>query len=264
MGFFDDIRVNKLGQKAYNTHVQANDLNRRGRPSEAREKYDEALRLYAEAYDAGCRKTGVLMSYSVLLMRTGEFARARELMKEISQDRTMSEDTHFELRVNYSICLWRLGILDKAIETIKYAGRHAKNSSYYSSLGTYLVERAGQTGEFEAAQALLDEAMDYDDEDAATLDNYGELMRLMSLHVAQQGDAEAAKELRAKAVDYYERAHKARPGQITTLYALARFAQEDGNVERARELVDRAILHSGSKVCPVSLEELQALRAELG
>ena len=264
MGFFEDVKVNKLGQKAYNTHVQANDLNRRGRPSEAREKYDEALRLYGEAYAAGCRKTGVLMSYSVLLMRNGEFERARELMKEISKDRAMTEDTHFELRVNYSICLWRLGILDKAIETIEYAGKHAKNSSYYSSLGTFLVEQAGQTGEFDAAQILLDEAMDYDDEDAATLDNYGELMRLKSLRAAERGEAEAAKELRAKSVDYYERAHKAKPSQITTLYALARFAREDGDLERARELVDKAILHSGSKVCPVSLEELQALRAQLG
>ena len=65
-------------------------------------------------------------------------------------------------------------------------------------------------------------------------------------------------------MDYYERAHKAKPSQITTLYALARFAREDGDLERARELVDKAILHSGSKVCPVSLEELQALRAQLG
>lgn len=264
MGFFDDIRVNKLGQKAYNTHVQANDFGRRGRVAEARAKYDEAMKLYGEAYEAGCRKTGVLMSYSVLLMREGEFVRARELMREISQDKAMSEDTHFELRVNYAICLWRLGILDKAIETIEYAGKHAKNSSYYASLGTFLVERAGQTGDFDAAQALLDAAMDYDDEDAATLDNYGEFYRLKAGRAAAEGDAETAAALREKSKDFYARAHEAKPAQITTLYALARFAREDGDLARARELVDKAILHSGSKVCPVSLEELKALRAELG
>ena len=139
MGLFDGMKVNKLGQNAYNTHVQANDFQRRGRVAEAKVKYEEAMKLYGEAYAAGCRKNGILMSYAVLMMRKGMFEQARELMKEISRIGGMNEDTHFELRVNYSICLWRMGILDKAIETIRYAGKHAKNSQYYSSLGTFLV-----------------------------------------------------------------------------------------------------------------------------
>lgn len=263
MGFFDNMKVNKLGQNAYNVHVQANDFQRRGRLADARAKYDEAYKLYAEAYAAGCRKNGILMSYSVLMMRRGDFERARELMKEISAIGGMNEDTHFELRVNYSICLWRLGILDKAIETIRYAGKHCKNSSYYSSLGTYLVELAGQTGDFDEAKALLDEAMEYDDEDAATLDNYGEYYRLLSLKAKAEGNAEEAAALRSTAKDYYERAHKAKPGQISTLYALAKFLGEDGDKDRARELLDKAILHSGSKVCPVSVEDLQQMKADL-
>ena len=264
MGFFDNMKTDKLGKQAYNAHVQANDLQRRGKVADARAKYAEALELYKQAYDAGCRKTGVLMSYSVLMMRDGMFAEARELMKEISAIGGMSEDVHFELRINYSICLWRLGILDKAIETIEYAGKHAKNSSYYSSLGTYLVEKAAQSGEeadFEAARALLDEAMDYDDEDAPTLDNYGEYYRQKSL---RETDPQQRAELRKTAVDDYERAHKQKPGQITTLYALANFAREDGDLARARELVDRALLHSGSHVCPVSTEMLKELKAQLG
>lgn len=264
MGFFDEMKLNKLGRDAYNLHVQANDLQRRGRVAEAKAKYDEAMKRYGEAYAAGCRKTGILMSYSVLMMRQGMFAQARELMKEISSlDPKMDEDTHFELRVNYSICLWRLGILDKAIETIQYAGKHCKNSSYYASLGTYLVEQAGQTGEFEQARVLLDEAMDYDDEDAATLDNYGEYYRLLSLKKQDEGDKEEAAGLRACAKDYFERALKAKPAQITTLYALAKFAAEDGEIARARELLDKAILHSSSRVCPISVEELQQMKAAL-
>jgi len=263
MGFFDGMKVNKLGQNAYNTHVQGNDFHRRGRVAEAKAKYDEAMKLYEEAYQAGCRKNGVLMGYSVLMMRFGMFEQARELMKEISQIGGMNEDTHFELRVNYSICLWRLGILDKAIETIRYAGKHCKNSSYYSSLGTFLVEMAGQTGEFEEARVLLEEAMDYDDEDAATLDNYGEYYRLLGVKAAKEGDAEEAAKLRAVSKDYFERALKVKPGQITTLYALAKFAIEDGENDRARELLDKAILHSSSRVCPISLEDLQQLKAQL-
>ena len=258
MGFFDNMKINKLGDKAYNVHVQANDLQKRGKVAEARAKYAEALELYKQAYDAGCRKTGILMSYAVLLMRSGMFEQAREIMKEAAQAR-LSEDTHFELRMNYSICLWRLGILDKAIETARFAGKHAKNGTYYASLGTYLVEQAGKTGEFAEAKAFLDEAMDYDDEDGATLDNMGEYHRLLSL----RAEGEEREKLRKTAVAYFEKARKHAPGQITTLYALAKFYQEDGNTAKARELVDRAIIHSSSKICPVSMEDLQALKAEL-
>lgn len=267
MGFFDNMKINKLGQNAYNAHVQANDLFRRGRVAESRSKFEEAYRLYGEAYDAGMRKTDILMSYSILLMRRGEFERARELMKEISSlDPKMKEDTHFELRVNYSICLWRLGILDKAIETIRYAGRHCKNSSYYGSLGTFLVEQAGRTGsleDFEEARVLLDQAMEYDDEDAATLDNYGQYHLQLSRKAAGEGDAEEAAAQRSAAIDFFEKARAQKPGQITTLYALAKFAIEDGNTAKAREYIDKALMHSASRICPVSAEDLQALKAQL-
>ena len=263
MSFLDTLKMDRMGRNATNAHSQANDLNRRGRVVEARKKYDEARELYQKAYDEGCRRTTILMNYTVLLMRDGEFARARELMKEISQDKTMSEETHFDLRVQYSICLWRLGIMDKAIETIRYAGKYPKNGRYYSSLGTFLVDQAAQTGEFDEAQALLDEAMDYDDEDAATLDNLGELCRQRSLWAKKSGDADTAVAMRAKSKEYYERAHKQNPAQITTLYALANFAHEDGDDAKAREYVDKAIIHSGSKLCVVSTEMLQALKAKL-
>ncbi len=263
MSLFDSLKADRLGRNAVSAHSQANELNRRGKVADARAKYAEAQALYQQAYGAGCRRTNILMSYSILLMRGGEFERARELMKEISQDKAMSEDTHFELRVNYSICLWRLGLLDKAIETIRYAGKHAKNSSYYSSLGTYLVEQAAQTGDFAEAQALLDEAMDYDDEDAATLDNLGELCRQQGIWAEKNGDAAAAAEMYAKSRDYYQRAYKQRPSQITTLYALANFAREDGDTAKAREYVDKAIIHSGSRLCPISVEMLEELRSSL-
>ena len=260
MGIFDGMKTNKMGQKAYNAHVQANELNKRGRVAESKAKFEEARKLYEEAYDAGCRRSNIMMAYAVLLMRLGEFAKARELMKEVSAIGGLTEDSHFELRVNYSICLWRLGLLDEAIKTIVYAGKHKKNGTYYSSLGTYLVEQAGQTGEFEAARELLEEAMDYDDEDPATLDNYGEYYRLLSERAV---DASEKAKLRDQAKDYFERAHAQKPSQITTLYALAKLEKEDGNLERARELTDKAIVHTSSKICPVTIEQLQALKAEL-
>ena len=130
-------------------------------------------------------------------------------------------------------------------------------------MGTFLVDRAAQTGEFDEVQALLDEAMDYDDEDAATLDNMGELCRQRGLWAGKNGDGDTATAMRVKAREYYEAAYKQNPAQITTLYALANFAHEDGDNAKAREYVDKAIIHSGSKLCPVSIEMLQTLRNSL-
>lgn len=260
MGLFDNIKLKRMMQSASTTHASANDLSRRGKPAEAEKKYAEALKLYREAYDAGARTVDGLMSYAVLLMRLGDFTEARKIMKETAaQGKTLTEDAHFELRINYAICLWRLGELDEAIKTAAYAGRHIKNSSYYSALGTFLVEKAGISGDFEAAKTFLDEAMEYDDEDAATLDNYGEYYDRLGQKLRAEGDIQAANDCRAKSVEYYEKALKRKPSQVSTLYALARFAKEDGNSARTKELVDRALLHLSSKVCPVTSEMLHAL-----
>ena len=105
--------------------------------------------------------------------------------------------------------------------------------------------------------------MDYDDEDAATLDNLGELYRQQGIWAEKNGDAAAAAEMYAKSRDYYQRAYKQRPSQITTLYALANFAREDGDTAKAREYVDKAIIHSGSRLCPISVEMLEELRSSL-
>ena len=140
---------------------------------------------------------------------------------------------------------------------------HGGFFAYDVAVRIELVEQAGKTGEFEEARILLDEAMEYDDEDAATLDNYGEYYRLLGVKAAAEGDAEEAAKLRAKAKYCFERAFKAKANQVTTLYALAKFAVEDGETARARELLDKAILHSSSRICPVSIEELQQMKAEL-
>ena len=90
MGFLDDMKANRLGQKALSTHSQASDLIRQGWLADANVKLALAADQYRDAYEAGCRKVNIMMGYAALMMRNGEFARARELMKEISTDKSMS------------------------------------------------------------------------------------------------------------------------------------------------------------------------------
>ena len=260
MGLFDTAKATFTGNKAYRAHVDGNKLAGEGKRQEAAEKYQTALRLYEEAMaGGGAVAQNIQRAYAVLLMREGDFEKAGELMQQISKQKPMSKDDWFELRIDYSIYLWKTGQLDKAIETIGRAADYKMNGMVYGTLGMYWVEKARQTHEYEAALDFNMKALDYDDEDPSTLDNLGQLYEIMS------GDGgEKAAEYRAEAIKYYKLAHKAKPRQTTTLYYLARLYHQDGADDKARKLLaDRDSLYI-SAICPVTKEMMDALAREIG
>ena len=259
MSIFGGNPAVKAGNHAYRCHVDGNKLLEAGKTEEARAKHDEALKYYAEAYDAGLDRVGMLMSYGVLLMRRGEYEKAKEVYLRVHYKPGLSKEDRFDLRNNYSICLWRLGKLDEAIATIKRAAADKKTTLVYTTLGMFLILQAEQTG----AIAFNAEAYEYDDEDAAILDNVGFLHMTMAEKARADGDAEKASAERKKAYDYFTRAHKLKPRQITTLYYLAKMLEEDGQKERAAQFIDAALEGSFSSICPVSREEAEALRDKI-
>lgn len=261
MGIFDGAKSAIIGNKAYRTHVDAGKLAGAGKIAEAKEKYDTALRLYEEASRMGSLPPNIAQAYAVLLMREGRFDRAKEVMVDLSKVKNLSDDDRFQLRLDYSIYQWRTGEVDKAIETIDRAAQYKLNGAVYGLLGMYWVDKAKQTGDFDEAQSFNLQALDYDDEDATTLDNLGQLYEAM----AEAGGAgEEAVEYRRKAMEFFERAHKRRPRQITTLYYLARLLHRDGNDARARELLSVRDSLYYSAICPVKLEMMDALASECG
>ena len=261
MGIFDAAKAAVSGNKAYRLHVDANKLANDGKPREAREKYQNALKLYDEADRLGVTAQNILQGYAVLLMREGEFEKARELMQRISKMKGPSKDDWFQLRLQYSIYQWKVGRLDEAIETIGRAASHKMNGTIYGTLGMYWVDKAKQTGDFQAALEFNQKAMDYDDEDAATLDNMGQLYEAMA---EAEGAGEKAEEYRAKAVEYFRRAYHEKPRQITTLYYLARLFHRDGQDDKARKLLSARDTLYFSAVCPVTREMMEALAKEVG
>ena len=260
MSIFGGNPAVKAGNHAYRCHVDGNKLLEAGKTEEARAKHDEALKYYAQAYEAGLDRVGMLMSYGVLLMRRGEYEKAKEVYLRVHYKPGLSKDDRFDLRNNYSICLWRLGKLDEAIATIKRAAADNKTTLVYTTLGLFLILKADETGDFSEAVAFNNEAYEYDDEDAAILDNLGFLHMTMEEYARREGDVETVKAERKLAYDYFTRAHKLKPRQITTLYYLAKMLEEDGQKERAREFIDAALQGSFSSICPVSREDAENLR----
>ena len=260
MGFFDAAKAAYNGNRAYHLHVDANKLAGEGKVAQAKEKYQAALKLYDEAVRQGNRAPNILQAYTLLLMREGEFEKARELMEDMSRQKGLSDGDWFQLRIQYSIYLWHAGQLDRAIETIGRAAAHKMNGSIYGTLGMYWVDKARQTGEFGPALEFNRQAMDYDDEDAATLDNMAQLHEAMA---AAEQDGEKAAAYRAQALKYYRKAHAQKPRQITTIYYLARMLHQNGDDAGARKLLDARDTLYISAICPVTREMIDALAAEV-
>ena len=116
----------------------------------------------------------------------------------------------------------------------------------YETLGYLYIE----AGDAEKALAYNMEAYEYDDEDAITLDNLGQL------HYRLLGDKATAKE-------YFEKALELKPGQIDTLYFLAKYDIEAGDTEAAREKLETALEGRFSPLNYASKEMVEELLAGL-
>ena len=261
MGFFDAAKAAYNGNRAYHLHVDAGKLAGEGKVAQAKQKYTEALKLYGEAARQGSLAPNVLQAYTVLLMREGEFEKARALMEETSKKKGLSDGDWAQLRIQYSIYLWHTGQVDRAIETIQRAAARGMNGSIYGTLGMYWVDKARQTSDFGPALDFNREAMDYDDEDASTLDNMGQLYEAMAEAEGPGGQAGA---YRAQARDYYKKALEQKPRQITTIYYLARMLHREGDDAGARKLLSVKDTLYISAICPVNREMIDALAAEIG
>ena len=259
MGFFDVAKAAMLGNKAYRMHVDANKLAGDGKPQEAREKYTEALRLYDESDRLGNPASNIIQAHALLLLREGQTPRAKALLEKLSRNKGLNKDEWFQLRIQYSICLWMEGELDRAMETMGRAAAYKLNGSVYSTYGMYWVDKAKRDGDYQAALDFNNQALDYDDEDGATLDNLGQLYLLMA-----EAEPERKAEYRAKAKDFFEKAHEVKPRQITTLYYLAQMCHEDGDDARARELLSVRDTLYFSAICPVKREDIDALAKAVG
>lgn len=241
--------VNYKGRRAFQWHIRGNQLMSSD-VEKAKAIHDKALTMYKEAYDAGCRDANVTMGFATLLMRYGEYEKSRDLLLECEKNKNLDAKSKRQLKQNYSVCQWRLGNLDKAIDLLRDVERHGKSEFVYTVLGYYLIEKALQTGDFDEALKYNLEAYEYDEDDPGTLDNLGQLY----YHLGETD----------KAYEYFSRAFHEKPTQVPTLYFIAKINHERGNDEKARQFIDKCLAGNFSALCSISREQAQALSNEIG
>lgn len=97
------------------------------------------------------------------------------------------------------------------------------------------------------AMALLEAAIDYDDEDPVCLDN------MAQFHYRVLGDKAAAK-------PWFDKAHEEKPGQIDSLWFLSRYDLENGDKAAAIEKLETAL---EGRFSPLNYADKAMVEAEI-
>ena len=128
-------------QKAYKAHADGDTAT--------------AMRLYEEAMADGMDQPRYLLSYSVLLIRDGQYEKARKILVDMQRHPSLTPDQKTELFVDYAACAFRMGELDKAVNLLTRQHQHAPSGLLYQTLGYLLVEKFSpeHTPDFDALEA---------------------------------------------------------------------------------------------------------------
>lgn len=183
-----------------------------------------ARALYEQALAAGMYQARYMLSYSVLLIRTDDFQRAKEVLVKCQKAPGITEEQKQQLHMNYAVCCYKLGDMKRAIELLERQDAAKPTGLIYETLGYIYVE----AGDFEKAEAFNLRALEYDDEDPICLDN-------MAQTYYRLGND------KAKAKPYFDKALAIKSTQIDTLYFLAQYDIEAGNNEAAIEKLETSL-----------------------
>lgn len=227
--------------------IKANLDARRAMIAHSRGDMEKAQALYEDAYKGGNNQARVLLSYAILLLRSGQYEKAAEILRKAEKAPDLKPDQRVQMLTHYAVTVWKLGRLDYAIELLEEVFRKGKTSNIYGTLGYVLIEK----GDFERAEALNKEAVEYDDEDAIALDNLGQTYYRLS-------------DRKDEAKKWFEKAYEVKPEQIDTNYFLAQYDIAAGDIDAARK---KLTVSKNGRFSPLNYatpEMVEAQLAELG
>ena len=276
MGFMTGIKANK----AYR-------LQQKGQNEEAR-------KLYEEAYAEGLDDTRFNLAYALLMIRSGEYQKAKDFLVKHQRTPGMSAEQRTTLLVDWAVCCFRLGDLDKGIAKLEEQFRKMQTGLLYQTLGYLYVEKydAARRPDFEAMKEeaeLPDEPDTGTGEDEETEGDAGDgkttETEALSPREAWEAGVEKAETFILQSVDYddedpicldnmgqflyrvredkagakawFEKAYAIKDSQIDTLYFLSRYDEEAGDREAALEKLEKASAGRFSPLNYCSREKIQ-------
>jgi tetratricopeptide (TPR) repeat protein len=247
---------------------------------------EEAIRLYEECFADGLNDARFILSYAVLIIRDGQYQKAKDFLVAHQKAPGMTPDQRVTLIVDYAACCFRLGEMDKAVRKMEELHRKGPSGLVYQTLGYLYVEQfdAGKKAAFLARETERQEQEDpvpvrTEDGDAETpapmtAEDKWEAGRQKALSFNREAveyDDEdpicldnlgqvwyRVMENPAEARPWFEKAHRIKPEQIDTLFFLSRYDLEAGDRAAAVQKLEKAAEGRFSPLNYCSREQIAA------
>ena len=258
----------------------------------------EAERLYEEAFAEGLNDPRFLLPYALMIIRDGQYQKAKEFLVKHQKAPGMTPSQHTELRVYYATCCLRLGDVDKGVRTLEQQFRKTETGLLYETLGYLYVVKYDQANRPDFSAAAADEEAEAEaapDENAAAAgsaegdESEGEnAAPALSPEEEWNAGVEKAEQFidssveyddedpicldnkaqflyrvrgdKAAAKEWFEKALSFKDSQIDTLYFLSRYDLEAGDKEAALEKLEKA---AGGRFSPLNYCDRETVEREI-
>ena len=252
---------------------------------------EEARKLYEEAYAEGLNDPRYNQAYALLITRMGEYQKAKEFLVKHQKTPGMSQDQRVTMLVNYATCCFRLGNIDKGIDTLEQQFRKTETGLLYQTLGYLYIEKydAANKPAFEEEPVTEEETEETPEETAAeSEENEAAEEKTLSPQEAWDAGVKKAEDFILKSLEYddedpisldnmgqfiyrvkgdkegakawFEKAIALKDKQIDTLYFLSRYDVEAGDKEAAIEKLEKA---AGGNFSPLNYCSRETILKEI-
>ena len=232
---------------------------------------EEARKLYEEAYAEGMNDPRYNQAYALLMTRMGEYQKAKEFLVKHQKTPGMSQDQRVTMLVNYATCCFRLGNIDKGIDTLEQQFRKTETGLLYQTLGYLYIEKydAANKPAFDEVPVTEEAPAEAAEETTAEgEENEAAEEKTLSPQEAWDAGVKKAEDFILKSLEYddedpisldnmgqfiyrvkgdkegakawFDKAIALKDKQIDTLYFLSRYDLEAGDREAAIEKLEKA------------------------
>ena len=232
---------------------------------------EEARKLYEEAYAEGLNDPRYNQAYALLMTRMGEYQKAKEFLVKHQKTPGMSQDQRVTMLVNYAACCFRLGNIDKGIDTLEQQFRKTETGLLYQTLGYLYIEKydAANKPAFDEVPVTEEASAEAAEETTAEgEENEAAEEKTLSPREAWDAGVKKAEDFILKSLEYddedpisldnmgqfiyrvkgdkegakawFDKAIALKDKQIDTLYFLSRYDLEAGDREAAIEKLEKA------------------------
>lgn len=217
----------------------------KGNKAYAIKDFDTALEKYKKAVTSKFVNAGVIRGYILIELKHGNPETANEVLTNILNTRTFNSHELLALNVSKALILWKLGNIDKAINTLKNLLENEKSTYIYETLTTLLLIK----GNINESLEIIEEGLDYDENNTILKSNFGEAnYKLGNIDIAE----ETFSSLLEENVSFIE-----------PYYFSALLLKEKDQKDKAIELLKSGLETNDSLLTTVSKDDAQKVLDEL-